>query len=110
MPQDPLLWLAGILVVAIVVALAVWAKDKVEFSASGKGLRLRTENNRRPAQSGPNVVVAKGADVGGKVGGIVGVSGTPPGDVGGIDVATNAKIRSGVDKIVGWDVNPERKK
>ena len=108
MPQDPLLWLAAILVVAIVVALAVWAKDKVDFSASGKGLRLRTENN--PAQRGPKVVVAKGADVGGKVGGIVGVSGTPPGDVGGIDVATNATIRSDVDKIVGWDVTPEKKK
>jgi len=106
MPKDLYFWLAVIAVIFAIAALATWRWQKNVSVAIGP-VKISTSDRDALASTPDHVTVAKGTDVQGSVGEIVGRSGA----IGSIaqgptSVAEELKVGKGgrIDRIVGVEV------
>ena len=101
LPQSPILWLAGFLLLAVVLVFAL-SNGRGNFVLEFLGLKTKVENNPGADKA---IVVASDSNFKGDVGKIAAVR-------GGENVAVNRPIDAGsrstfdgkVDEIVGVDV------
>jgi hypothetical protein len=98
MPSDVNLWIVAVVVLALVVAVAVWFGRSVNFSWSLKGFTFRTAARQEKHDS---IKVGEKAKVGGDLRRMVGVTGAGEAQQGSVEVGKGSEIKGKVDEMIG---------